>query len=229
MTVLGDRSMASAIAEIARLYSREHRLATSTIFTPMADQEREITEGGVADVLITPRLSWIDQLKTQGLLDVYSQIEVAKNRLVLVGPTESDIEAHGGFPAMELRKAMNGEPLFIVGNPEYLLEGSYAKEALRSLGAAEDLEEYTLYVKDIEEMYGMVRGMGAYGIFFYSTTIGQEGVRVVDMLPESTHRPISYYAVVIAGDNMDQARRFLQFLKEPAARRVLRENGFTLD
>ncbi|NBO18965.1 MAG: molybdate ABC transporter substrate-binding protein, partial [Proteobacteria bacterium] len=195
VTVLGDPVMASALAEIARQYARDNQMVVNTTFTSMEEQEKEITEGGSADVLITPRQAWIDSLKSQGLIDVYSQILVARNRLALVGPLESPLEPRGHFPVNQLIQAMGGEQLFVVGNPETLQEGVYGKEALRSIGVAEDLEEFTLYIKRQEQMFDMVEKQGAYGLFFYSSIMGRSGIRVIDMLPENAHKPIEYYGV----------------------------------
>ncbi|MBY0407081.1 MAG: molybdate ABC transporter substrate-binding protein [Rickettsiales bacterium] len=220
--------MGTALTEIARNYAREHNVVTNTAFTASTRQEQEIKEGGSADVLITPKLPWIETMKTQGLVDVYSQIKVAKNRVALVGPLDSPLRLRDddGFPATPLIREMAGEQLFMVGNPETLLEGVYGKEALRNLEVSEDLGEYTLYVKHLDEMFDMVRKNRAYGIFFYSSTASRDGVRVLQLLPESSHHPIEYYGVAIAGENMDEARKFLDYLKTSSARRVLRENGF---
>lgn len=228
VTVLADSSMGATIAEIARTYSREQGVVTNTAFTSPAAQEREINEGGSADVLITPRLSWIEQMKTQGLVDVNSQLTVARNRMALAGPVNSPlkVDMEKGFPTLALMREMAGEPGFVVGNPETLLEGVYGREALRSLGVNEDLEEYTLYVKHLDQMFDMVRNGNAYGIFFYSSTIRRDGVRVLDLLPETSHRPIVYDAVAIAGENMAEARKFIEYLKSATARKILRENGF---
>ena len=117
----------------------------------------------------------------------------------------------------------------MVGNPGTLMVGVYGKEALRNLHAADDLEPYTLYIKQLDQMFEMVTKQQAYGIFFYSSTISHPGLRVLDLLPEKSYQPIHYYAVVVAGDNMNEARKFLEYLKSPDARKVLRENGFLVD
>jgi molybdate transport system substrate-binding protein len=231
VTILADTSMGAAITEIARAYAREHNVVASTVFTPSAAQEQEIKEGGSADVLITPKLTWLEDMKTQGLLDVYSQTKLARNRLALIGPLDSPIHVRSGevFPTTPLVREMGGEPLFMVGNPETLIEGIYGKEALRTLGVTEDLGEYTLYVKNLNDMFRMVRETKAYGVVFYSSTISQSGLRVIDLLPETSHKPVEYYAQVIAGENMDEARKFMDYLKSATAKRILRENGFFTD
>src|SRR4029077_20107524 len=84
VTVMADGSMSLAIAEIARDYSRDEQIIVNTSFALPKAQEAQITEGAAADVLITPKQAWIDELKTRGLIDIHSPTSVARNRLALV-------------------------------------------------------------------------------------------------------------------------------------------------
>lgn len=231
VTVMADSSMSMAVAQIARSYSRERQLVVNTSFAPPKAQEAQITEGGAADVLITPQQPWIDELKTQGLVDIYSQNVIARNQLALVGPATSTLQVDWKtrFPIASLIHEMEGEPNFIIPNPETLAEGGNSKEALRNLGIAGDLEPYTLYIKRLSDMLGMVENRESYGVFLYSNIIGRSGLKLLSLLPENTYNPIQYYAVVIAGDNMDEARKFMAYMKSPAAKKILRDNGFNVD
>ena len=231
VTVMADNSMSVAMVEIARSYSRDRGVVVNTSFVSPAAQENQIKEGGSADILITPKLAWIEQLTTQGLVDIHSQATVARNRLALIGPVDSTLTMHlaQGFKTAPLINAMDGEQAFVVGNPETLMVGTYGKEALRNLDAADDLEPYTLYIKEPGQMLDMVRKQHAYGIFLNSAITNQDGVRVIELLPEKSHHPISYYAVAIAGENMNEARRFLEYLKSAGTKKLLRDNGFAVD
>jgi len=231
VTVMADSTLGTALAEIARNYSRDSQVVVNTSFATQSAQEIQITEGAAADILITPKQPWIDQLKMRGLVDVYSQILLAKNQLALVGPVDSPLNINLAlrFPVTEIIHEMAGEQAFVVGHPETQLAGAYGKEVLRSLNVADELEPYTLYIKQTDQMIDMVTKQRAYGIFLYSSTISREGLRVLDLFPDNLYRPIDYYAVVIAGDNMDEARKFLDYLKTRGAKRVLRENGFITD
>lgn len=229
VTVLADTSMNIAVTELARDYSSKKKIIVSTSYAHSDEQETKIIEGEAADILITPKHEWIEALKTQGLVDIYSQAPIARNRLALIAPVKSTIQARISekFPTTALIREFGWQPSFLVGNPESLLEGVYGKEALRNLSVASDLEEYTLYVKKLSQMFDLVSNHGMYGIFFYSSTIGRSGIRVIDLLPENTHKPIEYSAVVIAGDNMDEARKFLAYLQTDDALKILRNNGFS--
>jgi molybdate transport system substrate-binding protein len=231
VTVMADNSMSLAIAEIARHYSARNHVVVNTSFASSKIQETQITEGSAADVLITPKQQWIDDLKTRGLIDVYSPTPVARNHLALVGPINSEIRVAPdakALPTASIIVAIGGEPGFVVAHPETLMEGGYSKEALRNL-AGDYLEPYTLYIKQLDQMFSMIDSYQAYGLFLYSSTINRSGIRVLGKLPENAYTPIQYFAVVIAGDNMDEARRFLEYLKSPEAKIILQDNGFTLN
>jgi len=231
LTILADNNMGIAVAEIAREYSRTHQVVVNTSFAPPDDQESEIIEGGSADVLITPRVQWMEHLRSKGLLDVRSQTALAKDQLVLVGPTEGvfPVKLAHAFPTAELIKRMEGEALFVVGNPQTQASGISGKQALRNLGVAGDMEPYTLYIKGQDQMVEMVMKQHAYGVFLYSATIDREGMKVLDVFPKNSYKTAIYYASVIAGDNMDEARKFIEYLKSPDAKELLTKNGFSTD
>jgi len=231
VTVMADSTMSIAMAELARDYAKTQNVIVNTSFAAPDVQQAQITGGGAADILITPKQSWIEQLKTQGLIDVHSPTPVAKNQLALVGPADSPlaVKLSRFFPTAAIIKQIEGEQGFVIGNPGTQMAGVYGKEALRSLGAAGDLEPYTLYIKSQDEMFDMVAKHHAYGVFLYSSTIGREGIRVLDLFPRNSYKPITYYAVVIAGDNMNEARKFLDYLKTPAAKKIFTQNGFLVD
>ena len=230
VTVMADSSMSLAITALARSYAMETQVVVNTSFAAQELQETQITEGASADILITPKFSWIEDLKTKGLIDVYSQQTVAKGKLALVGPEDSDLEVKQtyGFPTTALIQRMGWEPGFVIGYPESLTEGIYSKEAIGNLGAAEDLEPYMLYVRQRDQMYEMVQQQKNYGLFLYSNVLGRKGMKILSVLPDDSHKPIDYYAVAVAGDNMSQARRFLAFLKSRKAAIILSQYGFSV-
>lgn len=231
VTVMADNNLSLPVAEIARNYSSNNHIVVNTSFVPQVIQQEQIKEGAAADVVITAKETWIDELKLQGLIDIYSQIKVAGDRLVLIGSYDSQVVSMGAgrFPAFDIIKAIGGEQLFIIANPETLAEGAYSKEALRNLGVANDLEPYTIYIKRRPEIFSMVVQNNAFALCFASSIAERKDIRVIDVIPELAHKPIAYNAVVIAGDNMDAARQFLEYLKTEDAKKIFRKYGFTVD
>ena len=227
VTLMADHSVSLVTTRLAREYARRYNVSVNTSFLPKATQAAQLLEGGTADILITMDVKWIEALKTQGLVDVYSITPFMGDKLVLVGPLDSPLHfpANQFFTAAPLIRTMQSEPGFLVGNPEYVPEGAMSKEALRNANMADVLEPYTLYLKDTHEMLEQVYKNGAYGLFLYSEAAGNSRVKILNTLPESGYSPIIYYAVVIAGERMDDARNFLKFLKTANARNIIQGQG----
>lgn len=231
VTVMADHSIGLAVTEIARNYSRDKQAVVNSSFAPQKIQQAQISEGAAADILITSKATWIDELKLQGLVDIHSQTRLASDRLVLIGSPQTKVVSLGvgRFPTVSILSESNGEPMFFLGNPETLMEGIYAKEALRNYGVAGDLEPYTLYVRSLGQMFEAVVNQQAFGICFYSSVFQRDDIKIIDKIPESAHEPIVYYAVVIASDNMNEARNFLEYLKTREVQDTLKKYGLTVD
>jgi len=229
ITIMADNSASLAVSKLAREYARSKGIAVSTSFGGRSAQAEQILEGSAADILITTDAQWIEELQTQGLIDIYSRLEFARGKLALVGGEDStlNMKLTNNFMAAPLVHAMNDQPALFIGNPEYIMEGKYAKQALRSLDALDVLEPYTLYPKTLDEMVDQVTRHNAFGVFMYAQALLMEHAKVIDIFPEKSHSPIPYYAVVIAGDNMDEARKFMKYLSSNSARAAINNSGLS--
>jgi len=227
LTIIADDSVSVAVSKLARDYARIENIGVSTSFAEKHLQSEQINEGSAVDILITTDTKWLEELQNQGLIDIHSKTEFGRGRLALVGPEDSTLvmKLTRNFMAAPLVHAMKGEQELLLGNPEYMPVGKYAKEALRNLGGLDVLEPYTLYLKSSDDMMNEVVEKGAYGIFPYGEAQLMERAKVIDLFPEDSHGPIIYYAVVIAGDRMDEARKFLRFIASPQAKAALRNSG----
>lgn len=227
IAVLADNSLTEPLAELARAYTRESQIAV--VLSPAGPQEenRQIAEGAAADVLITAKKGLIESLRQQGLVDVYSETAITSDTLVLAGPPDSPLEAdlRKGFPTPQLIGLKGQELVLVLGNPETLVEGSFAREALRRMDADADMESYILYPKLRRQLYSAINTQGAYGILLGSNA-HQQGMHVIDAMPDDTYTPILYKAEVLASENMNEARKFVAFLKGATARKIFEAYGF---
>lgn len=232
LNIMADKSLAIPMTQIAREYARSHQVSVSTAFISTSDQLEQINEGGAADLLITQRADTIETLKLQGVVDIYSQTIVAKNRLVLAAPLsipgEMEFFDRQMFPVGLMQQMAGGDLRIYIGSPDYLASGMFAMEAFRNMDTLQDIEPYVRYVKYSPEMYSLMEA-GGFGIMFYTEVLQNKNLRVMNFFPESSHEPILYQAVVVAGENMDEARRFLDFLKTRESKRIIDLNGFVVD
>jgi molybdate transport system substrate-binding protein len=227
ISIIADADLALPMTDIVLAYTKEKHQAVSAAYPSAIQQETEVSEGASYDVLITARPRLIDSLKLKGLVDIYSEATIARNQLVLIAAQTNPFNAslQGEFPLAEMINYFNGQSGLLLGNPETLPSGSVAREALRNYSALEYLEQYTLFEKDVSEIMRMVREEGKLALVYQSDAQATD-IRMVDRVSPDTYSPIVYVAVVLAGDKMDEARQFVDYLKQVQTQRVFERYGF---
>ncbi len=219
IVIAADDSIGLPLSRVMRDYARIRHIAVNLTPTDAETFRAQVAEGSSGDVLITARTAWLAELKQQGLVDIYSETTVTDDRLALVGP-DSFIQAVNfdqGFPTAAIIAASGEEPVFVLGHPETRPEAQQSREVLKKLGADADLEPHIVYLKERGQIHGMILNQRAFGIVPALEAV-EAGMHIIALLPGRLYEPISYKAVVLAGDNMDEARRFIEFLKSDEAR-----------
>lgn len=229
--IVADDALGTALSDIARSYTREKRIGISLAFAGGGDAQALVEDSATADVLITARAHWVEELKAKGVLDIYFAREVARARLALVGPAASPLASNfaARFPVAALIRAMQGEALFIIGSPETRSEGTLARQALRRMDVLADMEPYTLYVKDFPQIIRLITTQDAYAVMYGSDAMRYPGIKIIGLLPETAHTPIVYRAVVLAGDRMDAARDFIRYLQTDTSQAIFAHYGLSLN
>jgi ABC-type molybdate transport system substrate-binding protein len=77
ITVLAETSLATSMAQISSLFTRGRPISVSNNFGDSEVQRKKIEDGESADIFITSQPDLVQQLKTKGLVDVYSIGQVA--------------------------------------------------------------------------------------------------------------------------------------------------------
>lgn len=228
IALIADSSLAAPLADIVRDYTRSAQVAISASFETVQTQEKEVAEGAAYDILITARPKLIESLKQLGLVDIYSEAAIARNALVLVSSDRStfSVSLADHFPLVPIINTLGLRPGFVLGNPETLYEGSMARDALRRYDVLEDMEAYTLYEKELPEIVSLVKDQNSFAMMYASDAQQVAGLRIIDTVPQDMHPPIIYYAVVLAGDQMEGGRAFVEYLKQASAQKTFTRYGF---
>lgn len=181
-----------------------------------------------ADIFIATRGHTIQTLKNQGLIDVYSHISLAKNRLALVTYKDNTLELIliPRLPLANILERLDPGFSFVLGDPDYQDVGLYGLEALRSHEMAGDMEPYFLFIGSGVDMQKAIAAKGGYGILLLTEALRNPELKVLGVFPQTAHNPIVYQAVVVAGENMQAAREFMNHLASPEASAVFAEYGF---
>ena len=117
-----------------------------------------------------------------------------------------------------------------IGETETVPAGQYAKESLTNLKLWDKVESHVVYAKDVRQVRSYVEGGEAVAGFIYSSdATGDDKIKVVQTMDESTHKKIVYPSAVIKGAaNAEAAKEYEAFLKTDASMKIFEEFGFKM-
>lgn len=232
VTVLADSSLTHPLTELMRTYSRQHNISVTAEYGSSSELAEQIEQGEVADVFISGHSTWIVRLKQLGLLDVYTLTSLAQNRLVFAVPTRHVLAEHykEKTDAKQFLNAITTKEvpvaILVVGDPEDTPLGVYTAEVLRKFGLLKKLKPVLLpAINSAQALYLIAQGENP-GIIYASDAYNNTQVKVIAEIDPSLHESITYQAAVVAGEYMEQAREFVEYLKSPEAQKVFESYGF---
>jgi len=171
----------------------------------------------------------MDYVAEQGVIDKNSRIDLLKNALVLVAPSnypENKITITSSF---DLTKALDGTRL-AVGDPAHVPAGRYAKQSLENLGLWKQAEPLLARANNVRGALALVeRGEAKLGIVYKTDADITNKVKVVADFPAASHKPITYPIAIVKGqeDNKDVVS-FYDYLRGKQAKSVFTKYGFTI-
>jgi molybdate transport system substrate-binding protein len=188
---------------------------------------KQVEAGAPADLFISADLAWMDYVDERHLVAPGTRVTLLRNTLVLVAPASS-AAALRIAPGFALAAALGGGKL-AMANPGSVPAGKYGKAALESLGVWASVEPSVARAENVRAALALVsRGEAPFGIVYSTDAAADNGVRVVDTFPASTHPPIVYPAAMLATSKSSAARLLLDYLRSAPAATVWEKFGFGL-
>ena len=163
----------------------------------------------------------MDAVARAGRIVAGTRIRLLANELAIVVPTSS--------PDFPLARLLEGRiARLAMGEPGAVPAGVYGRNWLEHEGAWPRVEAKVVPFPTARAVLSAVEAERVDAGIVYRTDAMSSGVRVIANISRTQHPylDISYPAAVIAGPSEAEARRFLEFLKGPAARAVFDRRGF---
>jgi len=223
--VFAAASTTDALNEIGALFAAAGKGKLSASYASSSTLAKQIENGAPAQVFISADEQWADYLSSRKLLDDTSRIDLLGNRLALIAPVDSKVEL-GIVPHFPLAAQLKDGRL-AVGDPDHVPAGIYTEAALKKLEVWKDVENKLARGDSVRAALAYVeRGECPLGIVYITDALIDPKVRVVATFPAGTHKPISYPAALVAGQQTPAAKAFLDFLHGPEAKDVWYKYGF---
>jgi molybdate transport system substrate-binding protein len=225
VTVFAAASLQEALTAAGAAWTATSGTAVRFSFGASSAMARQIDQGAPADLFLSADEDWMDWLEGRGRIVRATRRRLLSNRLVLIAPAGSRTALKIG-PGMPLDRALRGGRL-AMADPAAVPAGKYARASLIRLGVWDSVAARLLPAESVRAALAYVaRGEAPLGIVYATDAKAEPKVRVVGVLPDSSHPPILYPAAVVAASRNRGAGAFLGFLRGPRATAIFRRYGF---
>jgi molybdate transport system substrate-binding protein len=225
ITVFAAASLTNVLQELGDAFTKDSSVPVRFSFAASSTLARQIENGSPADMFFSADLQWMDYLQNKQLIQVNSRHDMLGNQLVLIAPAASTLKLKIE-PHFKLAAALGKEHL-ATGDPDSVPVGRYAQEALTNLGVWNEIAPKVVRADSVRSALAFVdRGEASLGIVYATDALIDKDVRVIDVFPKDTHKPIIYPAALTSTAKA-QAAKFLVFLRSPASEVAFRHYGFT--
>jgi molybdate transport system substrate-binding protein len=227
VVVFAAASTTNAITDIGALYAAQGLGHITTSFASSSTLAKQIASGAPADVYLSANQKWMDYLEEKNTIVKASRFDLLGNRLVLIAPVQSSLQAIDVQKGMDLATLLGSQGRLSMGDPGHVPAGMYGQKAMESLGVWTQVKDRLAPMKDVRAALVLVeRAEVPLGQVYATDAAISQKVRVVGIFPLESHPPIVYPVAAVAGAKGQAAADFLSFLKTSEARAIFREYGF---
>jgi len=223
VVIFAAASLRNALDEAVAAYHGPKPVVSYAASSVLA---RQIERGAPASIFISADRDWMDYLEQRGHLVRGSRSDLLGNRLVLIAPASSRLEAQVA-PGMPLARWLGKNGRLALADPDSVPAGKYAKAALESLGVWDSVRGRIAATENVRVALLLVaRAEAPLGIVYATDALEEPRVRVLGTFGDSLHPPIVYPAALLEGAP-PAAADLLAYLHRERARRAFAAHGFT--
>ena len=190
---------------------------------------QQIRFGAPFDLLLAADSQRPRLLEKQGHAISGSRFTYAIGQLVLTGnnvanPTPQKTEEPADIK--QLLEINSGK--LAIANPDTAPYGLASRQVLQHLGSWSQVQPQLVRAGNIAQAYQLVdSGNATLGLVAYSLVSHTQ--RPYRKIPADWHQPIQQQAVLLqSGANNPAALEFIKFMQSPDARKIIREDGYTV-
>ena len=224
VTIFAAASTGPALQEIA-VYLKKHEQIHLRIHVAASSVlAQQIRYAAPCDLVLLADTAWMKELSDQKKIIPNSQITLLSNRLVIISPLRETFQLHA--------ENLNTLPYkfqgrFVVGDPEHVPVGRYAKAALSGMKVWQTLVSRFLYASDARAaLLWVEQGEAGAGMVYWSDAITSKKVHIVTLVPEALHPPIHYPMAMCKRSERNEVKYVRDFLKKAKAQDVFKRHGF---
>ncbi len=228
LRVAAASDLQTALPAIAAQFEKDTGHHVALTFGSSGNFATQIQNGAPFDVFMSADIDYPRRLEQAGLAERGSLYEYATGRLVLWTRNDSGIDPQGGVKILSDARVRR----IAIANPAHAPYGRAAVAAIRHEGLYDQVQSKFVLGENISQTAQFVQsGNADVGLIALAVALSptlRESGRFVEIAPD-LYPPIQQAAVVIASSTQNAlAAQFVDGLKQPPAKAILRSYGFAV-
>jgi molybdate transport system substrate-binding protein len=218
-------SLTDVITEIGEKYQTENQNVTlSYSFDSSGALQAQIEEGAPADIFLSAAQKQMNALADENLIEESTRLDLLVNKVVLIKNADSDLD----ITSFE-ETAGDSVKMIALGEASVPV-GQYAEEIFTSLGIWETVSAKASFGTNVRAVLAWVEdGSAECGVVYATDAATTDKVEIIAEAPEGSHAPVVYPgAVVSSSQNIEEAKKFLDYLSSDSAREAFEKYGFAM-
>lgn len=218
-----------ALSEIATRYEKDTGQSVRLSFGSSGNFARQIPQGAPFELFLSADEDYILKLVAEGLMQGEGRL-YAIGRIALLVPHGSKLAADSELKDLVAAVADGRIQRFAIANPEHAPYGRAARSALQRVGVWEKLQGKLVLGENVAQAAQFATsGSAQGGVVAWSLAKSPEVAKLgsAALIPENWHPPLRQ-RMALTGKAGSEARRFYDYLQQPAARAVFERHGFSL-
>ncbi|GJE13320.1 MULTISPECIES: molybdate ABC transporter substrate-binding protein [Methylobacterium] len=226
VTVFAAASLKNALDNAGKAFTSQTGVELRASYAASSALARQIESGAPADLFASADLDWMDYLAKTNLIRPDTRVNLLGNRLVLIAPSDAK-ESAVAFTPEAFAAALGPDGRLATGEVNSVPIGKYAKVAFEKLGLWGSIQPRLAQSDNVRAALMLVsRGEAPLGVVYESDAKSDPTVKVVGVFPADSHPPVVYPFAVTADARGAGAKRFLEYLRSPAAKPFFEAEGF---
>ncbi len=226
VVVFAAASTTNVLDEVIALYNKKGG-KVSVSYGASGALAKQIMSGAPAGIFISANQQWMDKMEKEGMIAKGTRANLLGNSLVLICNAKDKVKVDFS-KKVDFASILKNEKL-VIGNPDSVPAGNYAKQAFTKLGYWKGLEKHIVNASSVRDALSFVsRGEAKLGVVFGTDAIVDKKVLKVAEFPANTHDDISYPIGIIKDNDNKEVRKLYEFLLSDDVKKIYAKYGFKI-
>lgn len=227
VTIFSAASTSNMVDELIALYNKKTGVKVLSSYASSGALVKQIMSGAPAGIFISANQEWMDKLEKENLVKKGSRKNFAGNRLVLITHKNNNISVDLKNKNSIISLLKNEK--LVIGSPESVPAGQYAKQSFTKLGYWSDLQKSIITASSVRDALAFVsRGEALMGVVFSTDAVIDKNVKILAAFDENLHDKIAYPACIVKDNDNKNVEDFYNYLFSSEAKTVIKKYGFSV-